>query len=62
MRQLLGEGLVALDEFESAAKAAKIGPVNACPDLGFDCDDAAKKPQPFVAVVKAFMEKNGYGF
>jgi hypothetical protein len=62
MRQLLGEGPAAMGEFEAAAKAAKIGPVDACPDLSFDCENGGKKPQPFIAVVKAFMEKNGYAF
>jgi hypothetical protein len=62
MRQLLREGLAAMGEFEAAAKAANVGPVDACPDLSFECEDGAKKPQPFIAVVKAFMEKNGYAF
>jgi hypothetical protein len=62
MRQLLGEGPAAMGEFEAAAKAAQVGPVDACPDLSLECEDSAKKPQPFIAVVKAFMEKNGYAF
>jgi hypothetical protein len=62
MRQLLREGPAAMGEFEAAAKAANVGPVDACPDLSFECEDGAKKPQPFIAVVKAFMEKNGYAF
>jgi hypothetical protein len=62
MRLLVGEGAAAVKDFEKRATAAKLDPVDSCPDGAAECPDDQRKKVPFVQAVELFLKANGYGF